>query len=113
MRLMKVAAVLLLGASCAANVLLFERYRALQGQQPYLPGEQGLIDRSMHLYVQEANAEAGARLDREAVLGRRFPVVTYTDTERCVNIMLPRTYVGSIPFYCYDNRGRLTRRGRI
>lgn len=113
MKAVRIIVIVLLVASIAANVVLFQRYRNLDARRPYMSGEQGLIDRSIDLYVREVSAEASMRFDRRTAVGPRFPVVTYTDNERCVNLMLPRGYVGFIPFYCYDNRGRLVRRGRI
>jgi len=100
-------AVLLL-LSVAGNLWLYSELRRLREQEPYLSTlDEPLIERSIILHL----AETGQ--DRESIMSVRFPVVTRgRGGERCVNLMLPRGYLGWTPFYCYDAAARLIGRGQ-
>jgi hypothetical protein len=72
---------------------------------PYRESDEAIVDQAITAYKRDHPRATG--------LGARFPVVTRTDVGRCVNLTLPRGYIGVIPWYCFDELGKLKSKGEV
>lgn len=97
--------------SVILNVIQYRNFLNIEKQVPYATDDQSIIQQSEDLYVDEINETLD--MDRQSILNNRFPVVTESESERCVNLRAPRGSIGYTPFFCFDRQDRLISRGRI
>lgn len=74
----------------------YVRISDLEDKVPHLPSDQHAIDRAVNQYARESGRTA------HEAMKMRFPVVVRVQGSRCVALMLPRGWMGTVPVYCYD-----------
>jgi hypothetical protein len=88
-----------------ANLIQYVMLVDLRKQQPYYGFEKPLIDQSIRLYSSRLG------VSENDAMNNRFAVTSYSGDGGCVTLRLERDMIGSTPFFCYDQDGRLTGTG--